>query len=87
MTPPKLSFTHNKPVTNTSVFISWTYDEIATSHCTLKTPSSVYQVNCTVNEWHAKLLEGTYTLWIYGTDASENTKLAGIHTWTVGTFI
>ena len=85
VTLPKLSFTTNERQSNSTVFISWNYDEPATSNCTLTTPSDVFYVNCSGHFWKGSSLEeGEYTIAVYGTDVSGNTGLSGVHRWTVG---
>ena len=88
ITPPKLTFKNAESLTNGTAVINWMYDEIATSKCTLATPSHVKNVNCSNNEWkESSLSEGSYILWVYGTDEANNTDLAGKHSWRVGEYM
>ena len=85
VTLPKLNFITNEQYSNSSVFISWNYNEPATSNCTLTTPSDVFYVNCSENYWKgSSLSEGEYAIAVYGTDHSGNTGLSGVHRWIVG---
>ena len=85
VTPPKLNFITNQRYSNSTVFISWNYNEPAISNCTLTTPNDVFYVNCSGDSWKgSSLAEGQYSIAVYGTDDSGNTGLSGVYRWTVG---
>ena len=85
VTLPELNFITNEQYSNSTVFISWDYNEPATSSCTLTTPRDVFYVNCSGNFWKGRsLAEGEYAIAVYGTDHSGNTGLSGVQRWIVG---
>ena len=80
VTPPILRFrTSNRKyehITNSPIWISWDYNEPATSNCTLKTPNNTLLVNCSEDFWKSEALaDGFYFLSVSGTDDSGNTDL------------
>lgn len=69
------------------MFISWRYDEEATSSCTLQTPEMLFVIACDRNVSLTGLSEGSYTLYIVATDIAGNVARTVRHSWTAGEMI
>ena len=87
VTLPQLRFVNKERYSNSTVYISWNYNEPAKSNCTLTTPSDLFSVNCSGNSWlGSSLTEGEHVITVYGTDDSGNSGLIGVHRWIVGIY-
>ena len=84
VTPPKLTFTMALSKTNSSATIQWTFDETATSSCTLQSPHGTFLQVCNGSWTGQNLVEGLYTLYVTGTDSSGNSASPKSHFWVVG---
>jgi len=84
VTPPRLMFLENPSYSNANVTISWMIDEVATTTCTLQTPSELQVVNCNYTLYLTNLQEGVHTLYIQTVDLAGNIARTVRHVWTVG---
>lgn len=87
VTPPRLTFIRNPRYSNAAVFISWRYNEEATSSCTLQTPERLFVIACDRNVSLTGLSEGSHTLYIVATDIAGNVARTIRHSWIVGELI
>lgn len=83
ITPPTLTFRRRPFYSNANITIEWSYDEEASSHCTLQTPTLLLPVNCNQSVTLQNLAEGLHSLFIQGTDLAGNSVTVR-HTWSVG---
>ena len=85
ITPPQLHFNNTPTLSNENTTISWHYNEEASSFCVLQTPSNLNTVPCS-NEMVilTDLQDGYHTLYVQGTDSSNNTATTVQLAWTVG---
>jgi len=81
--PPTLTFISAPRYSGVDVTISWQYDIVATSTCTLQAPQLTYPVTCnqsvTLNNLHS---EGYYTLFVQAVDEYGNAAQYQ-HSWFV----
>lgn len=86
VTPPRLTFVENPSDSNANVTISWTFDEEATSSCTVQTPSLLFVILCNGSSVTLTGLreEGMHTLFIVATDLAGNVARTIRKFWTVG---
>ena len=83
ITPPRLTFTRRPFYSNQNVTIEWSYNEEASSYCTLQTPTLLLPVPCNQSVTLLNLAEGVHSLFIQGTDLAGNSATVR-HTWSVG---
>ena len=83
ITPPTLTFRRRPFYSNANITIEWSYDEEASSHCTLQTPTLLLPVNCNQSVTLQNLAEGLHSLFIQGTDLAGNSVTVR-HTWSGG---
>lgn len=69
---------------NENVTIFWSFNEEATSTCTLDTPQNFLVVACDQNATLTFLTDGVHTLYISATDLAGNIAPTVRHSWTVG---
>ena len=85
VTPPVLHFTSSPRVSADEITIEWLYNEASNSSCTIQTPDqSSIVVDCDLSWTGTNLTEGSYAIYITGTDAAGNVAQPRIHFWTVG---
>ncbi|XP_033106419.1 uncharacterized protein LOC117108507 [Anneissia japonica] len=84
-TPPVLEFVSRPSKTSENITITWRYNENSTSTCTLRKPSGLIEtVRCVDETWSATGLdEGSYDLYVTGTDISGNVAESSLHSWIV----
>ena len=82
---PTLHFNDVPNFSTENITISWEYNEEATSFCTFQTSTIVMPVVCNNNTvTFTNLLEGFYSLYVQGTDLSNNTAAPVRVSWSVG---
>ena len=85
VTPPVLSFVSNPLYSNENVTISWSYNEEATSVCSLQSPTLTTPIPCVNHSVTlTRTLPGRYSLFILSADLAGNVAPTSRHTWTVG---
>ena len=87
VTPPTLQFDGVPQFSTENINISWTYNEKATSFCTFQTSTTVMPVDCSNDRvMFTNLIEGFYSLYVQGTDLSNNTAAPVRVSWSVGKY-
>eukprot|EP00731_Ephydatia_muelleri_P019741 Em0012g566a len=80
---PVVTFANNPLYSNGSIFISWVFESVASTQCTLITPSSVLHPPCIESYSATNLIKGIYTLIVTATSVTGYTALPVAHSWTV----
>ena len=81
---PVVIFANSPLYSNGSIFISWVFEKVASTQCTLITPSSVLYPPCNLSYSATNLIEGIYTLFVTATSVTGYTSRPVAHSWTVG---
>ena len=85
MTPPVLYFISSPRVSADEITIEWMYNEASNSSCTIQSPDQSNDVvDCHLSWTGTNLTEGSYAIYITGTDAAGNVARQRTHYWTVG---
>ena len=81
---PVIKFENSPLYSNGSIYVSWISENVASTQCTLITPSSVLYPPCNQSYSATNQIEGIYTLIITATSVTGYTARPVVHSWNVG---
>ncbi len=82
-----LRFVSRPSVSNDEITISWNYNEESNSSCTIQSPDQTNTVVDCDQFWSGtNLTEGSYAIYVTGTDEAGNVARPVVHVWRVGEF-